>query len=183
MQAAISNNNITPVVTVARIDLVRVFVDVPEPSAPYVQRGAPATLEVAANPSQKFKGSVTRYADALDPATRTMRTEVDLPNTDAALRPGQYGNLVITLEDRADALSLPHSVVHRDDRGSLIYVLQDGKAVERRVQLGLASDQRVEIVQGLTDGVQVISAAQELQDGTPVMVPGHGDRHEFAGDR
>jgi membrane fusion protein (multidrug efflux system) len=112
-----------------------------------------------------------------------MRTEVDLPNTDAALRPGQYGNLVITLEDRADALSLPHSVVHRDDRGSLIYVLQDGKAVERRVQLGLASDQRVEIVQGLTDGVQVISAAQELQDGTPVMVPGHGDRHDFAGDR
>jgi RND family efflux transporter MFP subunit len=183
MQAATSNNNITPVVTVARIDLVRVFVDVPEPSAPYVHRGAPATLEVAALPGQSFKGSVTRYADALDPATRTMRTEVDLANTDAALRPGMYGNLAIALQDRADALSLPRAVVHHDDRGAFIYTLQDGKAVERRVRLGLESDQRVAIVDGVNDGVHVISATHELQDGTPVMIAAHGDRREFAGDR
>jgi RND family efflux transporter MFP subunit len=183
MQAATSNNNITPVVTVARIDLVRVFVDVPEPSAPYVHRGAPATLEVAAITDHKFEGSVTRYADALDPATRTMRTEVDLPNEDAALRPGMYGNLAIALEDRADALSLPRSVVHQDDRGAFIYVLQNGKAVARRVQLGLQSDQRVEIVDGVNDGVHVISATQELEDGTPVMVAAHGDRSQLAGDR
>jgi RND family efflux transporter MFP subunit len=183
MQAATSNNNITPVVTVARIDLVRVSVDVPEPSAPYVHRGAPATLEVAALPGQSFKGSVTRYADALDPATRTMRTEVDLPNADAALRPGMYGNLAIALQDRADALSLPRSVVHHDDRGAFIYTLQDGKAVERRVRLGLEADRRVAIVDGVNDGVHVISATQELQDGAPVMIAAHGDRREFAGDR
>jgi RND family efflux transporter MFP subunit len=183
MQAATSNNNITPVVTVARIDLVRVFVDVPEPSAPYVHRGAPATLEVAALPGQSFKGSVTRYADALDPATRTMRTEVDLANADAALRPGMYGNLAIALQDRADALSLPRAIVHHDDRGAFVYTLQDGKAVERRVRLGLESDQRVAIVDGVNDGVHVISATQELQDGTPVMIVTYGDRREFAGDR
>jgi RND family efflux transporter MFP subunit len=183
MQAATSNNNITPVITVARIDLVRVFVDVPEPSAPYVHRGVPATLEVGALPGQSFKGSVTRYADALDPATRTMRTEVDLANADAALRPGMYGNLAIALQDRADALSLPRSVVHRDDLGAFIYVLRDGRAVERRVGLGLESDQRVEIVDGVTDGIRVISATQELQHGTPVMVAAHGDRRELAGHR
>lgn len=181
MQAATSSNNITPVVTVARIDLVRVFIDVPEPSAPYVHRGAPATLEVAAIQGRKFKGSVTRYADALDSATRTMRTEVDLPNADASLRPGMYGNLAIALENRADTLSLPHSVVHRDDRGAFIYVLQNGKAVERRVQLGLESDQRVEIADGVSDRVHVISSTQDLQDGTPVIVAGNGDRNQLAG--
>ncbi len=180
-QAATSNNNITPLVTVARIDLVRVFVDVPEPSAPYVNRGAPATLEAAAIPGHKFKGSVTRFAGVLDPATRTMRTEVDLPNADAALRPGMYGNLTIALETRPDALTLPPAVVHQGDRGAFIYLLRDGKAVECRVRLGLESDQRTEIVDGVNDRVHVISTAQELKDGTPVIVASHGGRNPLAG--
>jgi RND family efflux transporter MFP subunit len=183
MQAATSNNNVTPVVTVARIDVVRVYVDVPEPSAPYVDRGEPATLEVSGIPGRKFHGNITRYADALDPATRTMRTEVDLPNADASLRPGMYGNLTITLENRADALSLPRSAVHLDDRGTFVYVLHDGKAVERRVHPGLESDQRVEIMDGLNDGVQVITTTPDLKDGTPVVVAPHGDRRQLAGDR
>jgi RND family efflux transporter MFP subunit len=177
MQAATSNNNITPVLTVARIDLVRVFVDVPEPSAPYVRRGAPATLEVAAIPNHQFKGSITRYAGALDPATRTMRTEVDLANADAQLRAGMYGNLSIALETRADALTLPPAAVHQDDRGAFAYVFQDGRAVQRRLQLGLASDQRVEIAGGMTEGVQVISTSDELKDGMPVIVGAGADDH------
>lgn len=183
MQAATSNNNITPVVTVARIDLVRVFIDVPEPSAPYLHRGEPAMLEVGAIPGRKFDSRITRYADALDPATRTMRTEVDLPNADGSLRPGMYGNLTVTLENRADALSLPSSAVHQDDRGTFVYVLRDGKAVERRVHLGLESDQRVEIMDGLSDGVHVITATPGLKDGTPVMVVADGDPRQLAGDR
>jgi multidrug efflux pump subunit AcrA (membrane-fusion protein) len=63
-----------------------------------------------------------------------MRTEVDLPNADATLRPGMYGTLAIALESRAHALSLPRSVVHQDDRGSFIYVLLDGKAAERSMR-------------------------------------------------
>lgn len=181
MQAATSSNNVTPLITVARIDLVRVFIDVPEGSAAYVHRGAPATLEVAAIQGRKFKGSVTRYSEALDPATRTMRTEVDLPNADTALRPGMYGTLGITLETRANALSLPRSVVRQDDRGQVIYVLLDGKAVERKVSLGLESDQRVEIVDGVDDSARVISTTQDLKDGVPVTFAPRGDLRHLAG--
>ncbi|MGH7781573.1 MAG: efflux RND transporter periplasmic adaptor subunit [Candidatus Binataceae bacterium] len=183
IQAATAGNNVTPVVTVARIDIMRVFVDVPEPNAPFISQGETAELRVEALPRHAFKGSVTRYAGALDPATRTMRTEVDLPNPDTTLRPGMYGNLVIVLKDRADALSLPRSVVHPDDRGAFIYVLRNGKAVERRVQLGLESNQRVEIVDGVSDGIPVISAPQELDDGTSVRIVAHGDGRELAGDK
>src|SRR5262249_56880424 len=72
MQAATTNNNVTPVVTVARIDTVRVFVDVPEPDAPMITTGKPAALRVAALPMRLFNGSVTRHAAALHPATPTM---------------------------------------------------------------------------------------------------------------
>lgn len=174
MQAATSNNDVTPLLTVARIDIVRVFVDVPEPSVPYVWCGQPATLEVGAT-GGRFHGSITRYAGALDPATRTMRTEVDLQNTDRSLRPGMYGKLTMTLRTGAGALGLARSAVHQDDRGAFVFVLQGRRAVERRLRLGLASDQRVEIVAGLDGGERVIGSSADLKDGTAVSVVARAD--------
>jgi RND family efflux transporter MFP subunit len=85
--ATTASVNISPVVTVQRVATVRVFVDVPEPDVPAVDRGDPATLVLSALPQKKFEGVVTRFASALDPSTRTMKVEVDFPNPEGLLRP------------------------------------------------------------------------------------------------
>jgi RND family efflux transporter MFP subunit len=171
MQAATANNNITPIVTVARIDTVRVFIDVPEPDAPMITTGEPAALRVAALPIRRFNGSVTRYAGALDPATRTMRTEVDLSNPDGALRPGMFGDLTIRAVDHRDALTLPSGAIHHDDRGALVYVFNSGRAVSRLVETGLSTGGAVEILKGISNHTQVIGdSSAELTSGARVRL-------------
>jgi RND family efflux transporter MFP subunit len=171
MQAATTNNNVTPVVTVARIDTVRVFVDVPEPDAPMITTGKPAALRVAALPMRSFNGSVTRYAGALDPATRTMHTEVDLSNPNGALRPGMFGDLTIRAVDHPDALTLPSGAIHHDDRGAFVYVLDSGRAVRRPVETGLATAGAVQILKGISDHTQVIGeSSTELISGARVRL-------------
>jgi RND family efflux transporter MFP subunit len=169
MQAATANNNVTPIVTVAKIDTVRVFVDVPEPDAPMITTGEPAALRVAALPMRRFNGSVTRYAGALDPASRTMHTEVDLPNPDDALRPGMFGDLTIRAVDHRDALTLPSGAIYHDDRGSFVYVLNSRRAVRRPVETGLTTGGAVEILKGISDHTPVIGeSSAELNSGARV---------------
>lgn len=88
IQHALSQTNVSPIVTVARVDTLRIFIDVAEPDVPFVKKGNPVTLTVDALPGKVFEGAVTRFATALDPKTRTMRTEIDIPNRDGLLRPG-----------------------------------------------------------------------------------------------
>ncbi len=169
MQAATASNNVTPIVTVSRIDIMRVFVDVPEPDTPFISQGEPAELRVGSLPGYTFKGAVTRYAGALDPATRTMRSEVDLANSDATLRPGMYGDLTIKVAADPGALALPGDVVHHDDEGAFVYVLDGGRALRRAVETGLTSDGGVEILRGIDDRTRVIVASSpELKAGAPV---------------
>jgi RND family efflux transporter MFP subunit len=170
MQAATSTNNATPIVTVARVDPLRVFVDVPEPDAPSIARGAFAALRLESLPRQTFDGNVIRYADALDPATRTMRTEVDLPNRTGQLRPGMFGDLTITLEDHPHALTLRESQVRKDDAGSFVYLVQQRRVIKRRVVTGITSDGLVEIASGLGPDDRVVTSGENLSDGTPVRV-------------
>ena len=171
VQAATSSTGVSPVVTVARIDTVRASVDVPEPDVPFVDHADRATLDVASLPGRRFEGQVTRFAGALDPGSRTMRTEVDFPNPDGTLLPGMYGTMTIAVENHPDALTIPEPAVRRQQGRATVYVLDGDRAVERVVVTGFAADGRVEILQGLTERDRVIaSGAASLSDGTPVTV-------------
>jgi RND family efflux transporter MFP subunit len=171
VQAATSSAGVSPVVTVARIDTVRAFVDVPEPEVPFVDAADRATLDVVSIPGRRFEGQVTRFAGALDPGSRTMRTEVDVPNPDGSLRPGMYGTMTIAVENHPDALTVPESAVRRQKDRASIYVVDGDRAVERVVRTGFVADGRVEILEGLTESDRVIvSGAATLSDGIPVKV-------------
>jgi RND family efflux transporter MFP subunit len=171
VQAATSSTGVSPVVTVARTDTLRAFVDVPEPEVSFVDRGDRAVLEVAALPGRRFEGAITRFAGALDPGSRTMRTEVDFPNQDGILLPGMYGTMTIAVENHAKALTLPDTAVRREKNRAIVYLVDGGRAVERTVTTGLAADGRVEILAGLADGEGVVAvAAAGLSAGTPVEV-------------
>lgn len=171
VQAATSSSGVSPVVVVARIDRVRVLVDVPEPDVPSIDRGDRAVLEIAALPGRLFPGEITRFAGALDPASRTMRTEVDFSNPDGALRPGMYGALAIDVEAHPAALTVPEGAVRREKRRAVVYVLDGERAVERAVTTGLSADERIEVVEGLgEDEPVIVSGGANLTDGARVRV-------------
>jgi multidrug efflux pump subunit AcrA (membrane-fusion protein) len=90
-------NRSTPLFTFQRIDTVRVFCDVPEAAAAFVSKGTTASIKVFGLDDLVITGAVTRISMSLDPATRTMRTEIDLDNSDEKLRPGMYAQVILTL--------------------------------------------------------------------------------------
>lgn len=91
-----------PIVAMATLTPSRVYANVPQSIAPYVNDGAVAIVTVNEFPASQFTGIVTRHPEALDPNTRTMLVEVDLPNRDQALLPGMYADVRITTHSAAD---------------------------------------------------------------------------------
>src|SRR5262252_4151708 len=87
-QATAASNTDTPILSIATLQPVRVYADVPQDVTPYMADGDPAIVTVTQYPKRQFKGTVTRHPNALAATTRTMLVEVDLPNTDSALLPG-----------------------------------------------------------------------------------------------
>jgi multidrug efflux pump subunit AcrA (membrane-fusion protein) len=124
---------------------VRIFVDVPEADAPLVKDGGPARVLVQALGDRDLPGRVTRSSWLLDDRTRTLRAEIDLPNTDGILRPGMYATARIPVS-RPEALTLPTSSVFLQDDQAWVVRLVANKAVRTPVRLGLRDRQRVEVL-------------------------------------
>lgn len=99
--AAPPRGRAAPLFVVARVDSVRVVVAVPDRDAARLKIGTPATVQLDALPGQTFKGKVARTAGVLDPARRTLRVEIDLPNGDGKLLPGMYGTVTLDLHSSA----------------------------------------------------------------------------------
>jgi membrane fusion protein, multidrug efflux system len=159
-----------PVVSVARLDKLRIYVYVPQAEVQFVHVGMPATVKVQGFDSAHFSGAVTRYAHSLDLATRTMLTEVDLENLKHRLYPGMYANVTLLLQKDADALRLPVRAVG-GDRSHTVLVARNGRLEEVPVDTGVTDGRYVEITSGITTGdlvVQTFSTA--LTPGEQVRV-------------
>jgi RND family efflux transporter MFP subunit len=134
-----------PLFTVARLDPVRVFVEVPESAAPQANPGTPATVRVPALGGKEFAGSVTRTARVLASDTRTLRTEIDLPNPSGELRPGLYAVARIKATT-PDALLVPPAAVLFADETAYCFAVEGGKAVKLRVQVGRTDPAGVQLL-------------------------------------
>ncbi len=153
-----SDNGNKPVLTIARTDLMRVIVDVPDPDVPFTHAGARAVVQVNSLPGQTFSGQVARTARAEDYNTRTMRTEIDLPNPNDTLADGMFGNVTIFLGADPHALTIPTACLvgpEREGQRRLYVVRDDG--VHAEVQTGLQAGEQVIAGHGpgLADGVPV----------------------------
>jgi RND family efflux transporter MFP subunit len=138
-----------PLFVVAQSDTVRIFVDVPELEAAWVDPGDAATVQIQALPNKGIEAKVTRTAWTLSPANRSLRTEIDVANEKHELRPGMYATVRIVLEERPDALVLPaSSVIYADDE-AFCHLVEDGKIARRTLKLGNRSGGNVEILDGL----------------------------------
>jgi RND family efflux transporter MFP subunit len=160
---------------VERTDIVRIFVSVPETDADWVSVGTPTVIRVQALQGEEFKGEVTRTAWSLNRTTRTLLTEIDLPNPELPkvgrrFRPGMYAYATLNAEWRG-VLTLPTSaVVTEGDVNvgfkSFCYLVQDGRVKRTQIQIGAKNDQLVEV----------------LKKQVPAINPGESPRWEaFAG--
>ncbi len=158
IQAGTANSTSMPIVKIAEVSTLRLRLPVPESIAPYVRDGDPASIRVTAL-NITFAGRVTRSTDALDPATRTMQVEIDVPNPAGKLSPGMYAEVTLNVQHSGNALVVPIQAVDQSTAQPFVMLVNPaGKVEKRSVQVGLSTPNRIEIVSGLSDGDKVIVA-------------------------
>lgn len=151
-----SNTQAMPVVRVAELSRFRLTLPVPESAVPMVHLGSDVQVRVPAL-NRTFTGRVSRFADSLDPQTRTMLTEVDVPNSDGTLVQGMYAEITLALSRKESALTLPMQAVTRNgSEASVLVVGSDNRIDERTVKLGMEGPDRLEIVSGIAEGERVV---------------------------
>ena len=157
--------------TVARDDVVRISLCVPEMYATAVDPGDRVLIRLQAMPGMTFEGKVARNSWTLDPKNRTLRTEIDVPNPKGTLRPGLYAYATVIVDEHPVTLTVPSSAIIRQDAQAYCVVVANGKAVRKPVTLGLEEGTATEIVSGLEANEVVVKAyAASLKDGQPVEV-------------
>jgi RND family efflux transporter MFP subunit len=144
--------------TLQRIDTIRVFCDVPENDVPHVHVGDPAIVKPAGFEGKPFVGKVTRFSLRLDPETRNMRTEIDLPNPGERLYPGTYAEVSLEMNRRTDALTVPTAAVGSDGDGNFVYTIADNRITRLAVKTGLTDNGRIEVSEGLSEETPVVAS-------------------------
>ena len=153
----------------ARVDPLRVFTNVPQTYAPYIKVGARAVITLQEFPGQRFLGSVTRTAEAIDPATRTLVTEVDLPNPGGKLLPGSFGQVHFTAGAGVNKVTIPVNTLLFRAEGPRVAVVAGGKVTLRPISIGRDYGTSLEILGGLSawDSI-VVNPSDSLEEGQPV---------------
>lgn len=151
-----SSTQSAPVVRIAQISVLRLVLPIPESIAGQIRLGDPVKVHVQAL-NQDSVGKVSRFADALDPQTRTMETEIDFQNPDGKLLPGMYVEAKIGVAAKTDVLTVPLEAVETNgSEGTVLVVNAQNMLEERKVHLGLQGSTRVEVLSGLSGGEHVV---------------------------
>lgn len=174
-----------PLLTVARTDLMRMVVQIPEREIFYTDRGDSAIVELDGIPGVRFTGAVSRIAQSEDRVSRSMRTEIDLKNTSNQFRDGMFGRVTIVLQEAAKGLTVPSSslVANRKSKKDSVYVVREGKLHLVHVEVGQDDGIRAEIVSGLSADDRVVArpgndmtqgmAVEAEETVVPTVLPGH----------
>jgi RND family efflux transporter MFP subunit len=166
-----SSTQVMPLVKLSENSLLRLILPVPESAVPTVQVGQQVAVRVPTL-ARSFPGRVARFADKVSSATRTMDTEVDVPNPSLVLIPGMYAEVNLTLDHRNGVLTVPIPAVDMssdESSGQVVVVTPENRIDIRKVQLGLQTATNVEIRSGLRDGELVVMGNRSsLRVGQPV---------------
>lgn len=170
--ALVSAGNGQPMYKVAAMDPARIFTQVPQDVAPGVRAGVAATVAVREYPGRTFTGTVARASGELDPGTRTMNTEIRIPNPDGALIAGMYAQVAFTLPSPHRVFEIPSTAVSSDAHGSRVAVVDDASEI-KLVPIVIERDTgaTVEVASGLTGLERVVKlASAQFVDGLRVDV-------------
>jgi membrane fusion protein, multidrug efflux system len=156
----------------ARVDPLRVFTNVPQAYSPAIKDGVPAYITLPELPGQKFRGTVARTAEAIDPATRTLLTEVDVPNKDGRLLRGSFGEVHFSPKINTEKVTVPvNAMLFRQEGPRLAVVGSDNKVQLRPITIGRDYGTTLEILGGVSvEDRIIINPADSLEDGQFVHV-------------
>ncbi len=151
-----SNTQAMPLVQLSQNDRLRLVLPVPESVVPRIHIGAPVEVRVQAL-GRSFQGKVSRFAREVDLSTRTMETEVDVPNPGLILMPGMYASAVLNLDRRDNVLSLPvQAISGTGSNATVLLVNGENRIEERQVRLGIQTPTRYEVVSGLKENDLIV---------------------------
>lgn len=157
---------------IAQVDPIRVFVSVPQAYASLMRVGTPASVELQEMPGQKFTGKIARTADAIDPGTRTLLTEVDVPNNSGRLLPGAYAQVHFQIDDQVQRYTVPvNAMLFRSEGAQVAVVGNDGKVQLRKITIGRDYGTSLEVIEGIEPSDKVIiNPSDSLENGQKVNI-------------
>ena len=170
------NEGNTLLFRIAQTDRLRIYLNVPQAEAGSVRRGQAANLLIPDLPGRKFSGIVSRTANALDPTTRTLLVEVQVPNPAGVLLPGMYTQVDLSIPRSNPPLLIPgDTLVVRSDGPQVAVVKPDGTVHFTRIQLGRDFGDHLEVLSGLEEGQQLaVNPSDGVREGVrvkPVTTP------------
>jgi RND family efflux transporter MFP subunit len=167
---ALVNEGSTLLFRVAQSATLRTYINLPQADAESVKVGQHAIVSIAELPGRKFDGTVTRTSNSLDPATRTLLTEVQVRNADGALMPGMFAQVDLTVPRKYPPLLIPgDTLVVRSDGPQVAVVNADGAVHFTRIQLGRDYGDRLEVISGLVEGQRLaVNPSDEVREGAKV---------------
>lgn len=156
MQAGTTSTQATPLVKLSQENLFRLVIPVPESYVKYIHIGDPVEVRVPSL-GRDFQGKVTRFSIDVKADTRTMHTEVDVPNPGGQLIPGLYAEAILPVDQKANALVVPvQAVNHEADKTTVFVVNRSNRLEDRPITIGQQSDNYAEVDGGLSLGEQIV---------------------------
>jgi membrane fusion protein, multidrug efflux system len=170
--ALMSAGSNTPLFTLSQLDTLRVFIDVPQTYFRFVKVGQQVAVKVPELPDQVFTGQVVRTSGVLRPESRTLLTEVIIPNRDYQLMSGLYGQVHFQVKPTTAPVIIPaNTLVIRSDGPKVVVVDAANTVHLMTVEIGRDFGTEVEIIRGLTGGEKIVTNPTDyLQEGKPVQV-------------
>jgi len=171
MQAGTSSTQSTPLVRLSDENTLRLVIPVPESDVDYIHVGDPVDVRIP-SVNKTVRGKVARFSVDVNGSTRTMHTEVDVPNPDGKLVPGTYAEADITLSRNNSAVVVPQEALDRSgDTASVLVVGPDNKIEKRTVTMGIQMPDYVEATSGVAKGDQVVVSDRSALKPGEVVTP------------
>jgi RND family efflux transporter MFP subunit len=160
-----------PVMSIVRLDPLKVVAEIPEKMAPWISDGRPVELRVDAFRDRTFTGKVSRISPAVNTATRAFPFEALVPNPDAVLKPGTFARVHVESGQIDEVLTLPYAALQYRYGVNRVFVVQGDRLAVRELQVGERLGDRIEVTSGVKAGERVaITDVDSLADGAPVTV-------------
>ncbi|MBI4530872.1 MAG: efflux RND transporter periplasmic adaptor subunit [Candidatus Latescibacteria bacterium] len=161
----------TPIATIADIQTLKLRFTIPEVDADRVTIGRPVTFTVRAHPNREFTGTVFFISTIADPATRVVEVKARTDNPEGLLKPGFFASVRLQAALHQAAVMVPEEAIIPTEVGFVTFIVVDGKARQRKVEIGLRDGGEVEILKGLTAGESlVVRGGHVLTDGIAVEI-------------
>jgi len=167
-----TGNSGTPLFSLVQSDVLRVYVFAPQENAPSIHEGLAAKIVLQEYPGQEFDGKITRTAGALDPQSRTLQVEVQVPNQEGKLYAGMYGQVKFLLPDDNAPIVVPaDAFVFRAQGPQVVTVTNDSRIHWQKISVGRDFGTQLEVLNGLKENAEVVmNPTDDLREGIEVQV-------------